>query len=542
MAPPVAPAPASPTAFDMSPPRPLVSGFLAEAGALLSGVLYFLSFAGFDRWWLAFIALSPLYLALQGQTPRRAAWLGFLCGLAMNVGGFYWLMNMLTTFSGFPTFVCLLLLLIICSYQGSRLTFMAWLYARAVTRGWPGSVVFAGAFVASELLFPVLFPWFYAGSVHQVPILTQSAEVAGPILVGLVIVLVNMAAIEPLRARLAKENPRRGLMLTAAAALAANATFGAVRIRSMERTIEAAPSARAGLVQGNMGLLQKRENPSDGLRRHVTLTQSLQGKGVDFAVWSESSVTFAVPEELAINGHFYRDRFASKLGLPTIFGGVLFRADPDRERWFNTAIATDIHGEVTGRYDKQYLLAFGEYLPLGEAFPILYAWSPHSGRFTPGTAIEPVTLTVHGEDHKVSVLICYEDILPAFTNSAVSHGKPDLLVNITNDAWFGDTTEPWQHLALAKFRAIEHRRFLVRATNTGVSAIVDPIGRIVIQTKTFVADAQEGLIRWLHGTTVYEVIGDVPWWLVSIAMAIAAFVKRDTLFRRRAAKGSAANG
>jgi len=180
-----------------------------------------------------------------------------------------------------------------------------------------------------------------------------------------------------------------------------------------------------------------------------------------------------------MKGNYYRDRFAASLGVPTIFGAVLYRVDPDRERWFNTAISTDVKGEFRGRYDKQYLLAFGEYLPFGDTFPILYKWSPHSGRFSAGTSLEPLIVDIKGTEHKVSALICYEDILPGFTNRAVGHADPELIVNMTNDAWFGDTTEPWQHLALAKFRAIEHRRFLVRSTNSGVSAIIDPNGAIV---------------------------------------------------------------
>jgi apolipoprotein N-acyltransferase len=234
-------------------------------------------------------------------------------------------------------------------------------------------------------------------------------------------------------------------------------------------------------------------------------------------------VTFAVPEDMGMKTPFYRDRFAGRLGVPTIFGAVLFRVDPDRERWFNTAIATNLKGDVVGRYDKEYLLAFGEYLPFGDTFPILYNWSPHSGRFSQGTSLDPIELEVKGKKHTITVLICYEDILPGFTNRAVAHGDPELLVNITNDAWFGDTTEPWEHLALAKFRAVEHRRFLVRSTNSGVSAIIDPMGGVVTNTKTFVAEAQDGVVRWMRSHTVYEVVGDVPWYMLALALGYACF-------------------
>ncbi len=513
----------------MTAVTPLVRGRLADAGAILSGVLYFLAFAGFDQWWLTFVCLVPLYLSLHGQTVKRAMWLSFLTGLTMNLGGFYWLLNMLKSFSGFPTALCLVFVVIICAYQALRLAFMGWLFGRAQLRNWPVPLVFAGAFATSELAFPLLFPWYYAGTVHNVPVLMQTAELGGPILVGLVLVAVNMAVAEPIRARLAKTRAPeldRRVIGAGVLSLIVALLFGAVRISMVTKDMAAAEPARAGYVQGNMGLMHKREKPGEGLRRHVTLTQELAAKGVDFVVWSESSVTFSVQEDLGVKTPFYREKFAGRLGVPTIFGAVLFREDPDRERMFNTALATNAKGDITGRYDKQFLLAFGEYLPFGDMFPILHHWSPNSGRFAKGTSLEPVTLDVKGTPHKVSVLICYEDILPSFTNKMVAHADPDLLVNITNDAWFGDTTEPWEHLALAKFRAVEHRRYLVRATNSGVSAIVDPLGGVVTNTKTFVTDAQEGTIRWMRAHTVYETVGDAPWYVVMLLSFIGCFFVR----------------
>ena len=380
-----------------SPQQPLVKRGVAEGGAILSGMLYFVAFAGFDQWYLTFICLVPLYVSLHGQTTKRATWLGFLCGLSMNLGGFYWLLNMLKVFSGFPTALCLVFVVIICAFQGSRLAFMGWLFGRAANRGWPVPIVFAGAFAASELVYPLLFPWYYAATVHNVPVLMQLADIGGPILVGLVFVAVNMAIAEPLRARLAarlttiaKTSAYRGAVSSeeklsldldkrvigvGAIALVVCVLYGAVRIPMVRSTIEKSESARVGYVQGNMGLMQKREKPGEGLRRHVTLTEDLRNKGVDLVVWSESSVTFAVQEDMGMKTPFYRDKFAGRLGVPTIFGAVLVRGDlmhPEEEKWFNTALSTDAKGNITGRYDKQFLLAFGEYLPFGEDFPILH--------------------------------------------------------------------------------------------------------------------------------------------------------------------------
>jgi apolipoprotein N-acyltransferase len=161
-------------------------------------------------------------------------------------------------------------------------------------------------------------------------------------------------------------------------------------------------------------------------------------------------------------------------------------------------------------------------MPFGAVLPILYKWSPNSGRFVPGTRFDPLRF---GE-HEVATIICYEDIIPGFVNRIMRNGQPDLIANLTNDAWFGDTTEPWIHLALAQLRAVEHRRYFVRSTNSGVSAIIDPVGRVVSHTETFREAALVGEIAWLRGTTVYEVLGDMPWWAVSVLALGMAFIRR----------------
>jgi apolipoprotein N-acyltransferase len=204
-------------------------------------------------------------------------------------------------------------------------------------------------------------------------------------------------------------------------------------------------------------------------------------------------------------------------------------ADARGTTLFNSALLTDQRGDVVGRYDKQALLAFGEYLPLGQTFPILYEWSPNTGAFTPGTSIEPLPL---GE-RKLSVHICYEDVLPSFINRMVRTERADLLVNITNDAWYGDTTQPWIHLALAKFRAIEHRRFFVRSTNSGVSAFIDAGGRVLSHTNTFERAALSHEVAYLStGPTPYELYGDLPWWACSAVIGYFCLRPRQRLAAR----------
>jgi apolipoprotein N-acyltransferase len=279
------------------------------------------------------------------------------------------------------------------------------------------------------------------------------------------------------------------------------------------------------LVQANMSLMGKRKNKREGLDRHLRLTQELKNQGpLDLVVWSETSVMSAVLED-DVN-RAMRQQFTRTLGVPALFGSVLARPVTDAREYalFNSALLTDQKGNVVGRFDKQYLLAFGEYLPFGETFPKLYEWSPHTGHFQPGTSFKPLSLG----DRQIAVVVCYEDVLPAFVNREMREGEPELIANLTNDAWFGDSTEPWIHLALAKFRAVEQRKFFVRSTNSGVSAFIDPVGRVIAHTKTFEEESQRATLRWLKGKTLYTYLGDGPWWLATLASVVFAFRRRVT--------------
>jgi len=491
--------------------------------ALGSGVLYFLAFPGVDIWPLGFVALVPLIVALRGQSPRRGLWLGWVSGFTMTMTGFYWLLEMLRAFSGFPTILCGLFMALLCAFQAGRMGLAGWLSARAERRNWPFGLAFAFAFAASEFIFPLLFPWYFGATVHGQPPLLQLAELGGPIAVGLVLVAFNLALAELIFARLERRATQWRRVLPLAIVPGFAAIYGAIRIVSVRATIHAAPRASVGIVQANMSLYGKRHEIEEGLRRHLALTQKERDQDhVDFVVWSETSVMRPV-DETSVATALPR-AFSRNLGVPALVGSVLVRPVDDAREYvfFNSALSTDQSGEVTGRYDKTYLLAFGEYLPLGETFPILYEWSPNSGHFSQGTSLEPLQIG----SHRVSTNICYEDLIPGFVNKMFRHRDAELIVNMTNDAWFGNTLEPWQHVALAKFRAIEQRRFLIRSTNSGVSAFVDPTGKVLAHTRPFESAAMAQTISWMTGKTVYRVIGDIPWWLVTVASFAAAFIRR----------------
>jgi apolipoprotein N-acyltransferase len=524
--------------IDEGPLRVDVSGAVSRRTAYLlafaTGTLYFLGFAGTDIWPCALVALAPMVVAMEGQSARRCLEIGAIAGFTMNMMGFYWLYGMLKTFSGFPGPICFLFMSILCAYQGGRIALFGWLAGRARERGWPATLSLLLAFAASELLYPLLFPWYFSASVHQVPVLSQLGEAGGPYIVGLVLAAPSLALAELFVARRKRRQLSRALVAIGLATPAVAALIGVVRIAQVDARVLASEKVHVGIVQGNMPLLQKRDDHVESLRRHVRMTEELRAKGAEFAVWSESAVMWNIPEDDYDN--YLQFLFTRRLGIPALFGALLVDRDPSGRRAYNVALTSDAAGRVIGRYDKHYLLAFGEYIPFGETFPILYEWSPNSGHLTPGKSIDPVTLA----GHPVSALVCYEDILPSFVNNAVNHGKPEMIVNVTNDAWFGDTTEPWIHLALAKMRAIEHRRYLLRSTNSGVSAVIDPVGRVVAHSGTYRQETVDAIAHWMKGPkTIYEIVGDIPWWLAAAAIIGMAFYRRPARWTPRAANATA---
>ncbi|MGE0784135.1 MAG: apolipoprotein N-acyltransferase [Sandaracinaceae bacterium] len=505
---------------------------------LLSAVLMFLGFAGFGVWPLAFVGMVPALfvfeqLRLEAKPSRtKFFWRALFFGYVAYYGGFYWVVNTIVDFGGFPYPIALLFASIYFLYQAFEYVAILWLYQRA--RGWGLSPTLAlvSSYLAVETLFPQLFDHFYGNSFYMLPHLVQVADLGGPMLLTALAMAGNGALFEVAKAWVDK----RPLPKAAPAAFAIASMFAlgysTYRIGEVEARMSEAPSLHVGVVQTNMGIYEKREDPGEGLRRHVEQSLLLERQGVeageplDLLVWPESAATFVLPRDRGVPIRPFLERALDFYGVttegipttPLLFGGLSREPGEEHDLLYNTAFITDTEGELSAHYDKTYLLAFGEYLPFGELLPQLYEYSPHTGHFTPGDDVRPLPL---GE-YRISTLVCYEDILPGFVRRFVTEGSPHLLVNITNDAWFGRTQEPYVHLALAEMRAVEHHLFLIRATNTGVSAIVDPLGRVVEESPLFDRSSLRGQVRMLQGRTLYSYLGDWPGYLAVLGLVAAA--------------------
>ncbi len=506
-------------------PRPLVTPRVGYALSVLTGLLYFLAFPATAPKPFAFVALIafvPWLYAIRGQTARVAMKMSWLMGFVGVSLGFYWLVTMLQVFSGFPLPACIFFAAVLNVYQSGRVALTGWLYGRATERGWPHAPVLVAAFVAGELAYPLLFPWYAGVTMHEWPLMMQFADLGGPIAVSVMLLGSNLAIAEIVE--MVRRMPASRVTIGVGFAVPVLAAiYGAVRMGSIDAKAATAERVRVGMVQPYNDLFNRR----DALRTHLEMTKELRDKEkIDLVVWSEAPLGRAFSEERY--QQMVKYDVTGKLGVPAIIGALLVRV-PDRKKdptaqrdFFNVALMADEQGNITGRYDKQYLLMFGEYLPFGDVFPVMYKWSPNSSRFTPGTSFKPL----EWKGHRISSMICYEDILPSFVNKLVAAGDPDLFVNLTNDTWFGNSTEPWIHLALAKFRSIEHRLYLVRVTNSGVSAIIDPVGRTIVHGGVYTKENLVGEARFLKERTVYSAIGDSVWWLLTALAAFASFRSR----------------
>jgi apolipoprotein N-acyltransferase len=488
---------------------------------VISGVLYFTGFAGFDQWYLMAFSLVPLLVAVDGMSPRRAFLLGWLMGTVTNLGGYYWVVGMLERFSGFPLPLCILFTVLLCAYQGGTFAVFTLGVALIRRRGWDPFVSGAAVLVAVERLYPLLFPSFMANGLYVQPVLVQTAELFGVTFVTFLVAMLNFSLFHLWRLVRQGRIALRPTPLVATGVLwVASLVFGFVRMSTVDAKVDASEKMRVGVVQVNMGIFDKREDPREGLRRHREDSLGLEREeNPELLVWPESSIVYTIPSE----AENLKRRTIGNVSTPTVFGAVRSELAPDRERIFNTAFIVDGDGRKMGYYDKVYRLAFGEYLPLGDTFPILYEWSPNSGRFDRGTVRTPLPF---GE-HRLGTLICYEDILPRYVNSLMNavDPPPDILVNITNDAWFGRTTEPQIHLALATFRSVEQRRWLIRATNSGISAFVDPNGRI---TKTTPLMERASIVEDVTFSTTRTIYSRGGWlfdW-AAIVLAVGLMVFR----------------
>jgi len=499
----------------------------------LSGFLLVLAFPKFNFEMVSWIALIPWLWALNKKSPLQAAYLSLLAGFVFFTGLLYWIYVVLTEYGHLPGPVSVFFLVLLTAYLSLYFSAFGFLLRWAEEKtGLPETLFAPPLWVSLEYLRGFLFSGFPWGLLGYSQFLTlsmvQISDVTGIYGVSFIIVLVNVSLY-----RLVAALSRTGIkpvlkeLLASGIILAMTGIYGQWRLAELDRKAQDENPYPVSLIQGNIRQDVKWEPQfqEETLRIYTDLTRQAKSQHPDLIIWPETATPFFFQAVLP-----YRDRIlelSQEMGVPILFGAPAFDRDGPKISYFNSAFLISPEKKILGRYDKIHLVPFGEYAPLAGVLGFTRDIIGAIGDFTPGKGVHNLALPWG----KFGVLICYEAIFPELTRSFVERGA-QFLVNITNDAWFGRTAAPYQHLAMATVRAVENRVYIARAANTGISAVIDSGGRVVQSTDLFTGEILSGRIKISKSRTFYTQFGDLFTYLcVGFSALFFILVRRKGLNR-----------
>lgn len=512
---------------------------LSLLAAIASGFLLVVAFPKYDHSYLLFLALLPLFWALRGQKPRTAFWLGIVSGFTFYLGLLSWILYVTHVYGKLPLPLALGVLLLLAIYLSLYKGLWAWGVAWADDHG-VNLLWFAPLWwVVMELIqgYPIdSFPWELLGhGLYRQPLFLQAADLIGTCGLSFLLVLINVGVFL-LLAPAARGQQRRGFRTLAVLIiiLAAWIGYGYYRQGIMSGVIAESPKLHTVVVQGNIQQTEKWDpkiveqtiKTYGRLTREVLADKAATGESdrTTLVIWPETAAPFFFqrnPGQDTTLDTLVKD-IARENQVFLLFGAPAAEKRQGSEVFFNRAYLINPQGEVVDRYDKHHLVPWGEYVPFQRLFFFIQKMVPMIGDFARG----PVGATVPLPQGKVGVLICYESIFGYLSRAQVNDGA-HLLVNITNDAWFGTTSAPYQHMSMAVLRTVENRVSLARAANTGISAFIDGEGRILWTSPLEEEAAQAMDLAWLPGGSIYASFGYIfPWACVVVVVLVFLFTPR----------------
>jgi apolipoprotein N-acyltransferase len=501
------------------------------AAGVGSGVLTILPFPDLGWWVVAPIALVPLLVAVPSLGLRGALLTGWITGAVSLAGIFHWIVPTAVNLAQFPTWAAALVLgayAIVYGLNGAAMAVALRTILRLPLPAWAAVLLAPAAVVAVDFVGPHLFPFTLGNTYWRVPLLIQGADVTGIEGATYVTVAVSTAIALALRDLWARRRPSLLPGGVAIVLLAAWLAYGAVRLQSVREDEAAAPVLRLLLVQPDARPDERRSRDPkvrDGLvDRLIAMSRTADRTGVDAVIWPEGAFPYEWVATTGAGAVTYQVRAARlvkemvrEVGIPLVFGAI---TRPD-ERGRNSMLMLGPDGEEANRYDKRLLLAFGEYMPLSDTFPWLKGRVPGVGNLREGEAFGAFTIA----GHVAAPSVCYEAVQAGLTREAVVAVDAGLILNVTNDGWFGTSGAPRQHLMDQVPRAVELRRPVVRATMTGISAVVRASGDLVGETGVYerATVVVEVPVPTDPERTVFAVVGRAFAWACFAATVAALF-------------------
>ncbi len=492
---------------------------------------------------LVWFGLVPLLWAARSVTPGRAFALGLFWGIIFFTGLIYWIVIVLGRYGQLPIWITVPALLLLVAYM----SLYPALFAAGVSWSPNLSHLLWGAptlWVSLDFIRGKLFsglPWLDLGySQWNNHLLLQTADLFGHHGITFLIVLTNcLFLVILLRLSSGRQtNPsrlERAFYLLPILLLLAAHFYGFLKLEKIKPALQEAAKLSITVVQGNIPQDQKwlPAFQQKTVSTYINLSKAaLKKNPTDLLLWPETALPF-YPLDHDLFKTVIREMI---IGQQT----ELLTGIPHRElsgpslnvRYYNTAflltqeppeLQTTAGYNLAGRYDKQHLVPFGEYIPLRGIIPLPGPLVESMSDFSPGSSSQPLVC----RNASIGVLICFESIFPEIARQEVNNGA-DLLVNLTNDAWFGNSSAPWQHLAMVIFRAVENRRSVARAANTGVSGFVDPTGQTHALSPLFETYTATAKMPMLKEKTFFSRLGYLfpPACLFFLVLSAIAAVKK----------------
>ena len=487
--------------------------------ALGSGLLTALCFPKFNLMFLAWICLIPLFLVILEQKPAKSFLFGWAAGLVFYGILLYWIPAVPAHYGGLSSLVSFLIYLLLILFLGLFWAVFAALSA-VLKKAFPRLIFYLLPFLWVAFEYDIThfltgFPWGLLGSSQPRNLaLLQTASVAGVYGITFILVLFQSLFLASIKTK------TRAPFFFALAFVLFVHTAGHLSIKDIP--VENGRSFRGSVIQGNVSsdIFWEGYDTGDIYRlfdRHMDLSRQAASDGADIIFWPE----FSVPLCLSCPAPIYQDlgerlkTFVRESRISLLVGSneTAFATDHEEMYFFNTAV--HINPDLSlSQYHKNHLVPFGEYTPYKTIFSFINKITNSVGELTPGN-----TLLVHPWNGlNYGSPICYEIIFPNLVRRFAARGA-HFLVTITNDAWFGASAAPRQHFSIAILRAVENRRYLLRAATTGISGVIDPYGRVIARSKLNTETVLTETITPLDGITFYTRFGD---WLAFAALTISA--------------------
>lgn len=491
--------------------------------AILSGILLIIIFPSLNFSILSWIALVPLLLAIKDKNLKQSFFLGFLAGFIAFLGILYWLGITLVKYGDISITVSWLVLVLLASYLALYVAFFSLLF-RWWTAHFPASrwafLYAACVWVSLELLRTYLltgFPWALLGYSQWTSVrMIQIAEFTGVYGVSFLIVMVNVAVSQLIGTRwqIKAIKAKLEILILPALILLLCWVYGFLIIPSSSDVIQL-PSVRMAVIQANIKQDVKWEQTKqfEILDKYGRLSRVAAKEGAAVVVWPETAVPGYLKYQLGLLFRVKNVARVNKVWLIT--GGPDFKD----ENYYNSVFLISPDGEIAGQYNKIHLVLFGEKIPLRKTLSKFFKIFNELGDYTPGDKISLLE-TPFG---RVGAEICFESLFPDLFRRFVKDGA-EIMINVTEDGWYGPTSAPGQHFSVNVFRAVENRVSVVRAANTGISGFIDPYGHRRKISDIFTEDFLTHNVVLRQKTTFYTRYGDLFGYLCSLITILSILI------------------